>query len=226
MIIPEEGRLLLVNKPKSWTSFDVVNKLRYLLKIKKIGHAGTLDPLARGLLLIGIGKYTKKLEGLQMLDKTYEGIIEIGKTTPSFDLETSFDSFSDYRHITPEAIAAVVEALTGELDQMPPIYSAIKVNGQRAYKSARKNEIIELKSRKIKVYKFDITQVHLPEIHFRVVCSKGTYIRSLAKDFGEQLGVGGHLKELIRTQVGNYKLENALQLEQLVDQINFKNGCN
>ncbi len=226
MIIPEEGRLLLVNKPKSWTSFDVVNKLRYLLKIKKIGHAGTLDPLARGLLLIGIGKYTKKLEGLQMLDKTYEGIIEIGKTTPSFDLETSFDSFSDYRHITPEAIAAVVEALTGELDQMPPIYSAIKVNGQRAYKSARKNEIIELKSRKIKVYKFDITQVHLPEIHFRVVCSKGTYIRSLAKDLGEQLGVGGYLKELIRTQVGNYKLENALQLEQLVDQINFKNGCN
>ena len=226
MIIPEEGRLLLVNKPKSWTSFDVVNKLRYLLKIKKIGHAGTLDPLARGLLLIGIGKYTKKLEGLQMLDKTYEGIIEIGKTTPSFDLETSFDSFSDYRHITPEAIAAVVEALTGELDQMPPIYSAIKVNGQRAYKSARKNEIIELKSRKIKVYKFEITQVHLPEIHFRVVCSKGTYIRSLAKDLGEQLGVGGYLKELIRTQVGNYKLENALQLEQLVDQINFKNGCN
>ena len=226
MIIPEEGRLLLVNKPKSWTSFDVVNKLRYLLKIKKIGHAGTLDPLARGLLLIGIGKYTKKLEGLQMLDKTYEGIIEIGKTTPSFDLETSFDSFSDYRHITPEAIAAVVEALTGELDQMPPIYSAIKVNGQRAYKSARKNEIIELKSRKIKVYKFEITQVHLPEIHFRVVCSKGTYIRSLAKDLGEQLGVGGYLKELVRTQVGNYKLENALQLEQLVDQINLENESN
>ena len=226
MIIPEEGRLLLVNKPKSWTSFDVVNKLRYLLKIKKIGHAGTLDPLAKGLLLIGIGKYTKKLEGLQRLDKTYEGIIEIGKTTPSFDLETSFDSFSDYRHITPEAIAAVVEALTGELDQMPPIYSAIKVNGQRAYKSARKNEIIELKSRKIKVYKFEITQVHLPEIHFRVVCSKGTYIRSLAKDLGEQLGVGGYLKELVRTQVGNYKLENALQLEQLVDQINLENESN
>ena len=226
MIIPEEGSLLLVNKPKSWTSFDVVNKLRYLLKIKKIGHAGTLDPLAKGLLLIGVGKYTKKLESLQGLDKTYEGIIEIGKTTPSFDLETPFDSFSDYAHVTPKAIAAAVEALTGELDQMPPIYSAIKLNGQRAYKSARKNEIIELKSRKIQVYKFEITQVHLPEIHFRVVCSKGTYIRSLAKDLGEQLGVGGYLKELVRTQVGNYKLENALQLEQLVDQINLENESN
>ena len=226
MNIPEEGSLLLVNKPKKWTSFDVVNKLRYLLKIKKIGHAGTLDPLAQGLLLIGVGKYTKKLEGLQGLDKTYEGIIEIGKTTPSFDLETPFDSSSDYMHVTPQQIAVVVEALTGELDQIPPIYSAIKVNGQRAYKSARKNEIIELKSRKIKVYKFEITRVHLPEIHFRVVCSKGTYIRSLAKDLGEQLSVGGYLKELVRTQVGNYKLENALQLEQLVDQINLENESN
>jgi len=220
MIIPEEGSLLLVNKPKSWTSFDVVNKLRYLLKIKKIGHAGTLDPLASGLLLIGVGKYTKKLESLQGLDKTYEGIIEIGKTTPSFDLETPFDSSSDYMHVTPQQIAVAVEALTGELDQIPPIYSAIKVNGQRAYKSARKNEIIELKSRKIKVYKFEITRVHLPEIHFRVVCSKGTYIRSLAKDLGEKLGVGGYLKELVRTRVGGYKLENAFQLEQLVGQIN------
>ena len=163
MNIPEEGSLLLVNKPRSWTSFDVVNKLRYLLKIKKIGHAGTLDPLAQGLLLIGVGKYTKKLEGLQGLDKTYEGIIEIGKTTPSFDLETPFDSSSDYTHVTPQEIATAVEALTGDLDQMPPIYSAIKVNGQRAYKSARKNESIELKSRRIKVFKFEIIHILYPK---------------------------------------------------------------
>ena len=161
MSIPGEGSLLLINKPKNWTSFDVVNKLRYLLKIKKIGHAGTLDPLAKGLLLIGIGKYTKKLESLQGLDKTYEGIIEIGKTTPSFDLETPFDSASDYRNVTPQEVVLAVEALTGELDQIPPVFSAIKVNGQRAYKSARKNEKILLKSRKIKVYKFEIIQLIL-----------------------------------------------------------------
>ena len=226
MSIPGEGSLLLINKPKNWTSFDVVNKLRYLLKIKKIGHAGTLDPLAKGLLLIGIGKYTKKLESLQGLDKTYEGIIEIGKTTPSFDLETPFDSASDYRNVTPQEVVLAVEALTGELDQIPPVFSAVKVNGQRAYKSARKNEKILLKSRKIKVYKFEIIQLILPEIHFRVVCSKGTYIRSLAKDLGEKLGVGGYLKELIRTQVGEYKLENALLLGQLIDQINYYNESN
>jgi tRNA pseudouridine55 synthase len=226
MNIPEEGSLLLVNKPKKWTSFDVVNKLRYLLKIKKIGHAGTLDPLAQGLLLIGVGKYTKKLEGLQGLDKTYEGIIEIGKTTPSFDLETPFDSSSDYTNVTPQEIATAVEALTGDLDQMPPIYSAIKVNGQRAYKSARKNESIELKSRRIKVFKFEIIHILLPEIHFKIVCSKGTYIRSLAKDLGDLLGVGGYLKELVRTQVGDYKLENAFKLDQLIDQINSENESN
>ena len=226
MIIPEEGSLLLINKPKNWTSFDVVNKLRHLLKTKKIGHSGTLDPLAKGLLIIGIGKYTKKLESLQGLDKTYEGIIEIGKTTPSFDLETPFDSVSDYRSVTPKEIMLAVETLTGELDQIPPLFSAIKVNGQRAYKSARKNEKILLKSRKIKVYKFEIIQLILPEIHFRVVCSKGTYVRSLAKDLGEKLRVGGYLKELVRTQVGEYKLENAFLLDQLIDRINLNNESN
>ena len=226
MIIPEEGSLLLINKPKNWTSFDVVNKLRHLLKTKKIGHSGTLDPLAKGLLIIGIGKYTKKLESLQGLDKTYEGIIEIGKTTPSFDLETPFDSVSDYRGVTPKEIMLAVETLTGELDQIPPLFSAIKVNGQRAYKSARKNEKILLKSRKIKVYKFEIIQLILPEIHFRVVCSKGTYIRSLAKDLGEKLRVGGYLKELVRTQVGEYKLENAFLLDQFIDRINLNNESN
>ena len=199
---------------------DRVNRLRHLLKIKKIGHAGTLDPLAKGLLIIGIGKYTKKLESLQRLDKIYEGIIEIGKTTPSFDLETPFDSVSDYESVTPQEIMLAVETLTGELDQIPPLFSAIKVNGQRAYKSARKNEKILLKSRKIRIYKFEIIQLILPEIHFRVVCSKGTYIRSLAKDLGEKLGVGGYLKELVRTQVGEYKLENALLPDQVIDQIN------
>ena len=226
MNISKEGSLLLINKPKNWTSFDVVNKLRYLLKIKKIRHAGTLDPLAEGLLIIGIGKHTKKLAGLQGLNKTYEGVIEIGKTTPSFDLETPFNSASDYRSVTPQKIMLAVETLTGELDQIPPLFSAIKVNGQRAYKSARKNEKILLKSRKIKVYKFEIIQLILPQIHFRVVCSKGTYIRSLARDLGEKLGVGGYLKELVRTQVGQYKLKNALLLEQVIDQINLNNESN
>ena len=226
MNISEEGSLLLINKPKNWTSFDVVNRLRHLLKIKKIGHAGTLDPLAKGLLIIGIGKYTKKLESLQGLDKIYEGIIEIGKTTPSFDLETPFDSVSDYKSVTPQEIMLAVETLTGELDQIPPLFSAIKVNGQRAYKSARKNEKISLKSRKVKIYKFEIIELILPEIHFRVVCSKGTYIRSLAKDLGEKLGVGGYLKDLVRTQVGEYKLENALLPEQVIDQINTNNESN
>ena len=226
MNISEEGSLLLINKPENWTSFDVVNKLRHLLKIKKIGHAGTLDPLAKGLLIIGIGKYTKKLESLQGLDKVYEGIIEIGKTTPSFDLETPFDSVSDYRSVTPQEIMLAVETLTGELDQIPPLFSAIKVNGQRAYKSARKNEKMLLKSRKIKVYKFEIIQLVLPEIHFRIACSKGTYIRSLAQDLGEKLGVGGYLKELVRTQVGEYKLENALLPDQVIDQINVNNESN
>ena len=226
MTVPDEGMLLLVDKPKHWTSFDVVNKLRYAFKIKKIGHAGTLDPLAQGLLLIGVGKFTKKLELLQGLNKEYEGVIEIGKTTPSFDLETAFDSSSDYLHITSAQVLEAAQQLTGKLDQMPPIYSAIRVNGERAYKSARKNEPLELKSRRIHIFEFEIIKISLPEIYFRVTCSKGTYIRSLAKDFGEILGVGGYLKQLNRTKIGDYSLQHAQQLATLIDQIKLAHEGN
>lgn len=211
----EEGRLLLINKPQHWTSFDVVKKLRYVLKVKKIGHAGTLDPLATGLLIIGTGKFTKKLNELQGLDKTYEGVIEIGKTTPSYDLETEFDSQESWEHITPEDIGRVKEELTGPLQQIPPAHSAIKVDGERAYKKARKNKEVKLEPRSVIIHSFDI-EPNLPELHFKVHCSKGTYIRSLAHDFGQKLGVGGYLKKLVRTGVGDYKLSDAKDLDEFI----------
>lgn len=214
----EEGQLLLVNKPLRWTSFDVVKKLRYLLKVKKIGHAGTLDPLATGLLLIGTGKFTKKLNDLLGMDKTYEGIIEIGKTTPSYDLETDFDSESDYGLVTEEALQQAATNLTGALAQIPPVYSAIRVDGKRAYKHARKNEEVKMEPRAVTVHEFTLTKIQLPEVHFTIRCSKGTYIRSLASDFGKQIGVGGYLKALCRTEIGPYSLKDAYSLEDLISQ--------
>ncbi len=219
MIIPEEGKLLLINKPYEWTSFDVVKKLKYLLKPKKIGHAGTLDPLATGLLLIGVNKYTKKLNELQNLDKAYEGIIAIGRTTPSYDLETPFDSEKSIDQVTTDQIEKVRRSFLGEIDQFPPAHSAVKIEGQRAYKKARRNEEVRLKARKVTIRNFKFTKIALPEIHFMVTCSKGTYIRSLAHDFGQSLGVGAYLKSLTRTSIGKYKLEDAENLETLVKKI-------
>lgn len=215
----KEGVLLLIDKPKEWTSFDVVNKLRYSLKIKKIGHAGTLDPLATGLLIIGVGKFTKKLTELQGLDKVYEGIFSLGKTTPSYDLETEFDSESEISHITTSDIDRVVAQLTGFQNQIPPIYSAIKIDGQRAYKHARRKEDIKLAPRPIIIHEFDITSVNGADLHFRVKCSKGTYIRSIAHDLGHLLGVGAHLKELRRTEVGDYKVNDADQLDDFIKKL-------
>ncbi len=216
----EEGRLLLINKPVDWTSFDVVKKLRYTLKVKKIGHAGTLDPLATGLLIIGTGKFTKKLNELQGLDKTYEGVIEIGKTTPSYDLETEFDSETQWNHITDKELEEARSQFLGEISQVPPAHSAVKVDGERAYKKARKNKAVKLEPRILTIRAFEIDYAHLPEVKFKVACSKGTYIRSLAHDFGQKLGVGGYLKKLVRTSVGDYQLSDAVDLDDFIRQHN------
>ncbi|GAB4244178.1 MAG: tRNA pseudouridine(55) synthase TruB [Ekhidna sp.] len=212
----QEGKLLLINKPLAWTSFDVVKKLRYTLKVKKIGHAGTLDPLATGLLIIGTGRFTKKLNDLQGLDKEYEGIIEIGKTTPSYDLETEFDSESAWDHLKAEDFERVKDELSGDILQVPPAHSAVKVDGERAYKKARKQKEVKLEPRSVAIKAFEIDTSNLPEIAFRVECTKGTYIRSLAHDFGQKLGVGGYLKKLVRTKVGEYQLSDAEELDEFV----------
>lgn len=214
-----EGRILLIDKPLTWTSFDVVKKLRYTLKVKKIGHAGTLDPLATGLLLVGTGKFTKKLNELQGLDKTYEGIFTIGKTTPSFDLETDFDSESTIDHLTEEDLQKAAKQLTGELDQVPPAHSAVRIKGERAYVKARQNQEVKIDPRRVTIRRFEITKVDLPDVYFSIDSSKGTYIRSMARDFGELLGVGAHLKSLRRTKIGNYEVKDAENLEQFVRKI-------
>jgi tRNA pseudouridine55 synthase len=212
---PEEGRVLLINKPLDWTSFDVVNKLRYRLKIKKIGHAGTLDPLATGLLIICTGKMTKRIEEFMGLEKEYTGKFVIGRTTPSHDLETALTAPKDIAHITPLKLEEVVRTLTGEVSQLPPLHSAIRIGGKRAYEFARKGKAIELQPRKVEIKVFEITGVQFPEVSFRIVCSKGTYIRSIARDFGDALGVGAYLSHLCRTRIGSYRLENAIGIEDV-----------
>lgn len=209
------GHLLLLNKPLEWTSFDVVNKLRYKLKIKKIGHAGTLDPLATGLLIICTGRMTKRIDEFMGLEKEYTGTFVIGQTTPSFDLETEVTEPVDISSVTEAAILGAVKSLTGTISQFPPAHSAIKVGGKRAYKLARKGQEVELKPRDVVVSEFEITSLQLPAIQFRVVCSKGTYIRSLARDLGEKLGVGAYLSQLCRTRIGNFKLADAVSIEDV-----------
>lgn len=211
----DAGQLLLVNKPLGWTSFDAVNKLRYRLKIKKIGHAGTLDPLATGLLIICTGKMTKQIEDFMGLEKEYTGTFVIGQTTPSYDLETEVSEPKDISAITKESILNAAKTLTGKISQLPPLHSAIKVGGKRAYKFARQGKEIELKARDVDVSEFEITSITLPMINFRIVCSKGTYIRSLARDLGESLGVGAYLSQLCRTRIGKFKLEDALSIDEV-----------
>ena len=212
----ETGRVLLIHKPFQWTSFDVVNKLRYRLKIKKIGHAGTLDPLATGLLIICTGKMTKRIEEFMGLEKEYTGKFILGKSTPSHDLETEISEEKDISAITDQEIREAAQALTGNLQQLPPMHSAIRVGGKRAYEFARKGQEIELKHREVEVKTFEITGIRLPEASFRIVCSKGTYIRSIARDFGNSLGVGAYLTDLCRTRIGSFKLENALTIDEVV----------
>lgn len=213
-----EGQILLIDKPLTWSSFQAVNKIKYTLiknldlpKRFKIGHAGTLDPLATGLLIICTGKFTKRLSELQGQIKEYTGTITVGATTPSYDLETAINETFPTSHITAELIEQTKEQFIGAIEQFPPIFSAIKKNGKRLYEHARKGEEIEIQSRKIEISEFEITRIELPEIDFRVVCSKGTYIRSLAYDFGKALKSGAHLTALRRTKIGNFSVDNAVE---------------
>lgn len=212
----DEGQFILIDKPKEWTSFDVVKKIRNHIRAK-IGHAGTLDPLATGLLILATGRFTKRIDEVQGKDKVYEGIFEIGKTTPSFDLETEFDSESDFSHLPHQDIKSAVEKFLGEIIQYPPAHSAVRVDGVRAYKKARKNEEVKLRPRQVSVHSFEILDSELPEVRFRIHCSKGTYIRSIANDFGKELGVGAYLKELRRTEIGEFKVLDALTLESFLE---------
>ena len=213
------GQVLLVNKPLRWTSFQVVKKINYLLHGIKVGHAGTLDPLATGLLIICTGKFTKRLQEFTAQEKEYTGSLTLGATTASYDLESEPVDFRDISLIGESDIVDAARGLTGEILQVPPAYSAIKQNGRRAYEMARKGESVELKARKIQIREFEITRVALPEVWFRVVCSTGTYIRSLAKDMGDALGCGAYLSSLCRTRIGEFSLDKSLTVEQLEQQI-------
>ena len=216
-----EGEVLLVDKPITWTSFDVVGKLRNTMKpLKlKVGHAGTLDPLASGLLIVCTGKLTKQIDSFQAEDKEYTGTITIGATTPSYDLETEIDQRFDISAITEEQIFAVAKSFEGEIDQFPPAHSALKINGERVYEKARRGEEVELKSRRVTIGAFEIEKIELPHIHFKIKCSKGTYIRSIAHDFGKALNIGAHLSSLRRTMSGDFHVDNAWNLEDLIQKI-------
>lgn len=216
----QNGQIILIDKPLTWSSFQAVNKLKYILKRKynlpkkfKIGHAGTLDPLATGLLIICTGKFTKKITEIQAQTKEYTGTITVGATTPSYDLETEVDANFPINHIDEELIQQTAKKFIGEIDQKPPVFSAIKKDGKRLYEHARAGEEVEIQSRKTTIYEFEITRIALPKIDFRVQCSKGTYIRSLAFDFGVALKSGAHLTALRRTKIGDYSVENAVTPE-------------
>lgn len=215
----EAGQLLLIDKPLEWTSFDVVNKIRYRIKRAygfkkiKVGHAGTLDPLATGLLLIAVGRKTKTINDLMGLPKTYTGTFKLGETTPSYDAETEVNQTFPWNHINEELISKSKESFLGEQDQIPPIFSAIKKDGKKAYESAREGTIIEMQPRKITIMDFQVWSKSPQELDFSVSCSKGTYIRSLAHDFGQALNSGAYLTALRRTAIGDFKIEDALSLE-------------
>lgn len=221
----EEGEVLLINKPLKWSSFDVINRFRYFLRKQcgiqkiKVGHAGTLDPLADGLLIVCTGKFTKRIEEFQGQEKEYTGTFRLGATTPSFDLEHEVDQTYETAHITPEMIQQAAANLTGEIMQLPPVFSAIKIGGKRAYKFARKDKDPELSPRPVHIREFEITRIEMPEVDFRISCSKGTYIRSIARDFGSSLQSGAHLTSLRRTRIGEFLLSNAWELEDLMEKI-------
>ena len=210
----EQGQVLLIDKPFKWTSFDVVRKIRYLTKTKKVGHAGTLDPLATGLLIVCTGKFTKKINEYMAQEKEYTGTITLGAITPTYDLESAPANFKSIDGITNELIKDTTKYFTGNIFQTPPIHSAIKKEGKRAYELARKGADIKLEPRPVTIAEFEITKVELPIVEFRVVCSTGTYIRSLANDFGERLGCGGYLSSLCRTRIGEFLLKDAMSMEK------------
>ena len=208
----QEGSVLLIDKPLEWTSFDVVNKLRRVLQMKKIGHAGTLDPLATGLLIICTGTKTKAINDFMGLEKEYTGTMVVGQTTPSHDLETEPTEPLTLEGLAPETLTSLTTRFTGAISQIPPLHSAIKVDGKRAYRFARKGIEKKLEPRQVEVSMFELTRIELPEVDFRVVCSKGTYIRSLVRDFGEACGKGAYLSALRRTRIGPYRVEDARKL--------------
>lgn len=220
------GKVLLIDKPLTWSSFQAVNKLKFVLKRKynlpkkfKIGHAGTLDPLATGLLIVCTGKFTKRIPELMGMVKEYTGTITVGATTPSYDLETEINATFPTSHISDTLIQETTQQFLGEIEQYPPVFSAIKKDGKRLYEHARAGEDVEISARKIAIHEFEITRIELPEIDFRVVCSKGTYIRSLAFDFGKALQSGGHLTALRRTKIGTYDVANGVTPEAFEKQL-------
>lgn len=212
-----EGKLLLINKPLHWTSFDVVKKVRGIVKVK-VGHAGTLDPLATGLLICCTGKFTKKIATYQAQEKEYTGTFTLGAVTPTYDLESAPEDFKTTAHLTEKDIQTVAASFTGKIQQTPPAHSAIKQQGKPVYHQARKGITVQLEPREIEIKEFEITRIALPEVDFRVVCSTGTYIRSLANDFGQALGCGAYLSMLCRTRIGTYLLEDALDLTEWIQQ--------
>lgn len=221
----KEGQVILIDKPLEWTSFQAVNKVRWLIKkqfgIKKIkvGHAGTLDPLATGLLIICSGKFTKKIDTFQAQEKEYTGTFTLGATTPSYDLETEIDQTFDISEITSEKIKATTQQFIGEIQQQPPVFSALKKEGKRLYEYARSGEEVDIPFRTITISEFEITHIELPKVAFRIVCSKGTYIRSLARDFGKALNNGAHLSALRRTKIGEFSVENAVGINEFEDSL-------
>ena len=224
-----EGQILLIDKPLEWSSFQAVNALKWAIRKKfnlskkfKIGHAGTLDPLATGLLLICTGKATKKIPELQGQLKEYTGTFTLGASTPSYDLETEIDQSYPIEHLTKEEIYAARKGFLGEIQQKPPVFSAIKKDGKRLYEFARKGETVEIKPRNIEIFEFEITKIEMPDVDFRVVCSKGTYIRSLAHDFGKSLDSGAHLSVLRRTKIGGFNVDKAQSPQQFKEWLHSK----
>jgi tRNA pseudouridine55 synthase len=214
-----EGQVMLVNKPMGWTSFDAVKKIRSLIRIPKVGHAGTLDPLATGLLIICTGKFTKKINEYMAREKEYTGHFTLGSVTPTYDLESAPQDHRPYDHITEDMIRKATIPFTGEIQQVPPIHSAIKKDGKPVYIMARKGQDVKLEPRTVTIREFEITKIEMPIVHFRVVCTTGTYIRSLANDFGHALGCGGHLSALCRTRIGEFLLSDAIELEDFTTEI-------
>lgn len=223
----EEGKILLLNKEIGWTSFDIVKKIKNLIKerfnIKKIkvGHAGTLDPLASGLLIICTGKFTKMISTIQDQSKTYTGEITLGASTPSFDLETKINKTYNTSNITEEDVERISNSFIGEINQKPPLFSAIKIKGERLYKKARRGEEIDVKSRKVTVFSFDVKKIDIPKFTFQITCSKGTYIRSIANDFGEKLKNAGHLSSLCRTEIGKYNITDSITITEFEKKLNM-----
>jgi tRNA pseudouridine55 synthase len=215
-----DGRVILVNKPLKWTSFDAVKKVRILTRVSKVGHAGTLDPLASGLLIICTGKFTKKINEYMGMEKEYIGTFALGATTATYDLESRPENFKSFQHVTDEIIYDTAKKFTGEIMQVPPIHSAIKKEGKRVYELARKGKEVVLDARPVTISSFEITKIDLPVIEFKVVCSTGTYIRSLVNDFGETLGCGAYLSSLCRTRIGAFELKDALSPEAFEKEIN------